>query len=56
MDYKKLYYKMFNATSDAITILKQAQIECEDIFLELGEKDDEKISQFTLIENKNTED
>lgn len=47
---------MFNATSNAISILQQAQIECEDMFLELGEKDDEKISQFILLENKNKED
>ena len=55
MDYKKLYHKMFNATSNAISILQQAQIECEDMYLELCEKDDEKISQFTLVE-KNSED
>ena len=56
MDYKKLYHKMFNATSDAIAILQKAQVQCEEMYLELSERDDKNISQFTLVENKNTEE
>ena len=41
--YKKMYYHLFNAVTDAIRaktksetdeILKQAQIECEDVYCE----------------------
>ena len=38
MDYKKLYHKMFNATSDAIAILQKAQVQCEEMYLELSER------------------
>ena len=30
-DYKKMYYKLFNFVTDAIEILKKAQIETEDM-------------------------
>lgn len=56
MDYKKLYKKMFNATTEAIYTLQQAQIECEDMYMEMGEKDDEKISKFNVLENESTEE
>ena len=56
MDYKKLYKKMFNATTEAIYTLQQAQIECEDMYIESGEKDGEKISKFTVLENESTQE
>ena len=33
-DYKSMYTKLFNAITDAIHILQQAQIETEDMFIE----------------------
>lgn len=56
MDYKKLYQKMFQETTKAIHTLQQAQIECEDMYIEMGEKDGGKISQFTMIEKEIKED
>ena len=32
-DYKKMYHKLFNAMTDAIEIMKQAQIEAEEIYI-----------------------
>lgn len=55
MDYQKLYKKMFQETTKAIYILQQAQMECEDMYIEMCENDDDKISHFTLVESKNTD-
>lgn len=54
MDYKKLYFKMFNAATDAVRILEEAQQQCEDMYIEMGEKDDENLARFILAENENT--
>ena len=32
-DYKKMYHKLFNATTNAITILQEAQKDAEEIYL-----------------------
>ena len=56
MDYQKLYHKMFQATTKAIYTLQQAQLECEDMYIEMCEKDDEKTSQFVVVEKGNTEE
>ena len=37
-DYKKMYLQMYNAITDAIEILKQAQIKAEEEFIESGDK------------------
>lgn len=54
LDYKKLYFKMFNAATDAVNalealnvwsakdILRRAQQEAEDIILEDDEEETEK--------------
>lgn len=31
-DYKKMYYKVFNAITDSMEILKKAQLAAEEIF------------------------
>jgi hypothetical protein len=36
MDYKAMYYRLFNRVSDAIEILQAAQQECENAFIEGG--------------------
>ena len=36
MDYKAMYYRLFNRVSDAIEILQAAQQEGEDTFVEGG--------------------
>lgn len=33
-DYKEMYLKLFRAAEDAISILIQAQNECEEIYIE----------------------
>ena len=42
-NYKDMYYKMFNATTDAIEILKKAQLEAEEEYINSSEKEDKKI-------------
>lgn len=39
-DYKSMYYKLFNAFTDAIEILQKAQQETEDIYIDTS--DDEE--------------
>jgi len=34
MDYKKMYLHLFNEVTKAIEILKAAQCDCEEIFLD----------------------
>ena len=43
-DYKAMYLALFNAVTDATEILKKAQIQCEQMFIEhggLADEDDE---------------
>ncbi len=47
-NYKKLYFKLFNAVTDAIEDLKQAQIDAEDAYLEDDEIDTSKIAKFKV--------
>ena len=39
VDYKSVYYKMFNKITDIIEELKILQIETEEIFIESAEDD-----------------
>jgi len=48
-DYKTMYYKMFNAVTDSIEILKQAQLEAEEMYIESSEKDDSKITELKIV-------
>ena len=38
VDYKKMYLQMYNAITDAIEILKEAQIKAEEEFIESEDK------------------
>jgi hypothetical protein len=49
MDYKTLYKKMFGAVTEAIMILQEAQIECEKMYIDMGEDDDNMVKQFKLV-------
>ncbi len=40
-DYKKMYLHLFNETTKAIEILKKAQCECEDMFINFEESPQE---------------
>ena len=52
-NYKKLYFKLFNAVTDAIEDLKQAQIDAEETYTEDGENeiDTSKIKKFKVHSN-----
>jgi hypothetical protein len=49
MDYKTLYKKMFASVTEAIMILQEAQIECEKMYIDMGEDDDNMVKQFKLV-------
>ena len=40
-DYKEMYFKLFNATEDAIKLLIKAQEECEELYLSSYDDEDE---------------
>lgn len=40
MDFKTASFKQFNAISDAINLLKQAQINCEEIYISSSHDED----------------
>lgn len=42
VDYKAMYLKMVQASEDAINILIKAQQECEELYIEAEEKQDEE--------------
>ena len=52
-DYKKLYCKMFSAATKALHIIQQAQIECENMYLEMSEnkRDEFKVLDMSDYEN-----
>ncbi len=58
-NYKKLYFQLFNAVTDAIDGLKQAQIDAEDAYIEDGENDEidaSKIKKFKVHTTDNEEE
>lgn len=46
-DYKTMYYKLFNAMTDAIQILQQAQQASEELYI--------SIEEYTEKDNKNSD-
>ena len=54
-NYKKLYFQLFNAVTDAIEGLKQAQIDAEDAYIEDDEIDTDKIKKFIVHTNNKEE-
>ena len=55
-DYKTMYYKLFNAVTDAVEILQQAQIEAEERYIKSSEKDEHKIVNLKIIEENKKND
>ncbi len=51
-DYKTMYLKLFNAITDAVEILQDAQRKTEDIYIESSEKDAERIKNIRIIEKE----
>ena len=54
-DYKRMYKKLFNAVTEAIEILQEAQVDTEELYIESSEIDDTKLSKFKIIDNKSDE-
>lgn len=46
-DYKKMYLTLFKATEDALKILEDAQLECEELFISAEEP------EITLLPTEN---
>ena len=53
-DYKTMYFKLFNAVTDAVKILSEAQAEAEELFIESSENDDKKVVKLEITEKKRT--
>ena len=47
-DYEKMYKKLFNKVTDAIEILKEAQIETEEIYINSSEEEDKERKVFKV--------
>ena len=50
VNYKKLYFRLFNAITDAIEILQKAQIDAEEAYIEDGEDENNspKVAKFKV--------
>jgi hypothetical protein len=56
VNYKKLYLRLFNAITDAIEILKKAQIEAEEAYMDADDEIDEsKLKKFKVHCNDKNE-
>ena len=53
-DYKKMYKDLFNSVTQAIDILKQAQIDAEETYINSSENDDNKVLQFKIFDGGET--
>lgn len=49
-NYKIMYHKLFNAVTDAMETLNQAQIESEEIYIDSGEKEERKTVKLEIVE------
>lgn len=54
-DYKTMYLKLFNAITDAVEILQDAQRKTEEIYITSSEQDEGKIKYFKIIEKEKKE-
>ena len=52
-DYERMYGKLFNAITDAVEILQQAQRETEEIYIETIEKDEHRMKNLEEMRRKN---
>ena len=51
-NYKEMYRKLFIAVTQATEILKEAQLECEELYINSSEDDDDKVKEFKIIAPK----
>ena len=51
-DYKEMYKKLFRAVTQATDILQKAQLECEEIYINSSENDDNKIMKLKVLNSK----
>ena len=54
-DYKKMYTDLLKSVTQAIEILKQAQIDAEETYINSSENDDKKIMQFKVLHGKDND-
>ena len=45
-DYEKMYYTLFNAITDAVNILSEAQQKTEEIYITSSEQEDKERTQY----------
>ncbi len=50
VNYKKLYFRLFNAITDAIEILQKAQIDTEEAYMDEGDDEitEQKLKKFKI--------
>ena len=48
-DYKEMYRELFVAVTKANEILKEAQIKCEELYIDSSEEDENKVMDFKVI-------
>ena len=51
-NYQEMYKKLFRAVTQATDILQEAQLECEEIYINSSENDDNKIMQLKVLNSK----
>ncbi len=51
-DYKTMYFKLFNAVTDAVQILCKAQQEAEEIYINSSENEEERIKKLKVIKTE----
>ena len=49
-DYKTMYAKLFNAITDAVEILQEAQKATEEMYIESGEKEELRKTQLKILD------
>lgn len=51
-NYKEMYRELFVAVTKANEILKEAQIKCEELYIDSSEEDENKVMEFKIIANE----
>ncbi len=51
-NYKEMYRKLFTAVTQATQILQEAQLECEELYINSSEDDEDKVKEFKVFSSK----
>ena len=51
-DYKTMYFKLFNAVTDAVNILCKAQQDAEEIYTNSYEDEEDRVKKIKVIKTK----